>query len=84
MIPASLRPSTTSGSSPSPSTALAAVGRGEDPEVVEGRRLAGIIRTWNEVHPSQPVAVAAFHEPAGTPPLDGVVPLVLSGHLHHR
>jgi predicted MPP superfamily phosphohydrolase len=72
------------GTSPRPSTAPAAVGKGEDSELVEGRRLEGIIRSWNEAHPDQPVAVAAFHEPAGTPPLDGVVPLVLSGHLHHR
>ena len=70
--------------SPRPSTAAGAVVGGEDPEVVEGRRLAGVIRAWNQAHPTRPVAVAAFHEPAGAPPMDGVVPLVLSGHLHRR
>ncbi|MDQ1288895.1 MAG: hypothetical protein QG622_2461 [Actinomycetota bacterium] len=75
--------------SPSPtapvaSTATRAVLPGADPELVEGRRLSGIIQEWNRANPSKPVAVAAFHEPAGAKALDGIVPLVLSGHLHDR
>jgi hypothetical protein len=73
-----------SAPSPSPSTAARAIVPGEDPELVEGRRLAEIVRTWNQAHPDRPVDVAAFHEPAGTPPLDGLVPLALAGHLHQR
>jgi predicted MPP superfamily phosphohydrolase len=70
--------------SPVPSTATQAVVPGEDPELVEGRHLARIVREWNIANPGHPVAAAAFHEPAGAEALDGVVPLVLSGHLHHR
>ena len=73
-----------SGTGPALSTAAGAVVAGEDPELVEGRRLATVVRAWNVAHPDRPVSVAAFHEPAGTPPVDGVVPLVLSGHLHSR
>jgi predicted MPP superfamily phosphohydrolase len=69
---------------PAPSTAAGALVSGEDPELVEGRRLAALVRAWNAAHPDRPVSVAAFHEPAGAEPLDGVVPLVLSGHLHSR
>jgi multisubunit Na+/H+ antiporter MnhB subunit len=69
---------------PSSSTAAVGVRPGEDPELVEGRRLAGIVQEWNSGHPDRPVSVAAFHEPAGTPPLDGLVPLALAGHLHRR
>jgi hypothetical protein len=82
-------PSGTATGSPSPtgarrSTAAQAVVPGEDPELIEGRRLAGVVRSWNAAHPTRPVEVAAFHEPAGTPPLDGLVPLALAGHLHTR
>jgi predicted MPP superfamily phosphohydrolase len=70
--------------SPRPSTAAQAVVQGEDPELIEGRRLARLIRSWDAAHPDRPVDIAAFHEPAGTPPLDGLVPLALAGHLHHR
>jgi predicted MPP superfamily phosphohydrolase len=62
----------------------AAIAPGEDPEVVAGRRLARLVQDWNAAHPRRRVAVAAFHEPVGTPPLDGVVPLVLAGHMHTR
>jgi hypothetical protein len=72
------------GPTPTPATATQAVVPGEDPEVIEGRRLAAIVRAWNVAHPDRPVDVAAFHEPAGTGPLDGVVPLVVAGHLHAR
>ena len=71
-------------STAAPSTAARAVVAGEDPELVEGRRLAVVVRDWNAAHPAEPVAVAAFHEPAGIPPLDGLVPLALAGHLHSR
>lgn len=77
-------PATPTPTSPVPSTASRAVVPGEDPELVEGRRLGGIVRDWNLAHPDRPVSVAAFHEPAGAPGLDGLVPLVLTGHLHHR
>jgi predicted MPP superfamily phosphohydrolase len=73
-----------STASPHPSTAAQALVPGEDPELVEGRRLAQVIRDWDAAHPSRPVEIAAFHEPAGTPPVDGLVPLALAGHLHHR
>jgi predicted MPP superfamily phosphohydrolase len=85
--PSRARTASTPGAStatPAPSTAAAAIVPGEDPELVEGRRLARVVRDWNAAHPARPVAVAAFHEPAGTPPLDGLVPLVLSGHMHSR
>ncbi len=32
----------------------------------------------------KPVDIAVVHDPAMAPPLSGVVPLVLAGHLHHR
>ncbi|HEX5198901.1 metallophosphoesterase [Paractinoplanes rhizophilus] len=32
----------------------------------------------------KPVDIAMVHDPAMAPPLSGVVPLVLAGHLHHR
>ena len=87
--PTATTPSATTSSpgsptSVQPSTAAQAVVPGEDPELIEGRRLADIVRDWNAAHPEKPVAVTAFHEPAGTPPLDGLVPLALSGHLHSR
>jgi hypothetical protein len=72
------------GTAPRPSTAPEAVVPGEDPELIEGRRLAALIRDWNAAHPGKPVDVAAFHEPAGTEALDGVVPLALAGHVHQR
>jgi predicted MPP superfamily phosphohydrolase len=77
-------PGASGSAGPAPYTAAQAVRPGEDPELVEGHRLAGIIRSWNAAHPDRPVDIAAFHEPAGTPPLDGLVPLVLAGHLHTR
>lgn len=48
--------------------------------VVEaGATLAETIRARGE-----PVDIAVIHDPAGAGPLDGVVPLVLSGHRHER
>jgi predicted MPP superfamily phosphohydrolase len=55
-----------------------------DPQVRAGNRLAGLIRNWNDQYPESPVTIAAVHEPYAAPPLLGTVPLVLSGHLHHR
>jgi predicted MPP superfamily phosphohydrolase len=73
-----------SPSGPAPSTASQAIVAGEDPQLVEGRRLAETVREWNATNPGRPVSVAAFHEPAGSPAVDGSVPLMLSGHLHRR
>jgi predicted MPP superfamily phosphohydrolase len=55
-----------------------------DPEVpsvlqLSGQQLADTIRASAE-----PVDIALVHDPAMAPPLSGVVPLVLSGHLHRR
>src|SRR5690606_212331 len=48
--------------------------------VVEaGTTLAQTIRD-----PGEPVAIAVIHDPAGAGPLDGAVPLVLSGQRHER
>ncbi|MDX3385401.1 metallophosphoesterase [Streptomyces niveiscabiei] len=43
-----------------------------------GRRLAGALRL------GPPADVAIVHEPSAAREVDGAVPLVLSGHLHHR
>ncbi len=43
-----------------------------------GRRLAGALRL------GPPADVAVVHEPAAARQVDGTVPLVLAGHLHHR
>jgi predicted phosphodiesterase len=47
--------------------------------LTSGERLATTIRAAKK-----PVNVAMVHDPAMAPPLSGVVPLVLSGHLHKR
>ena len=47
-------------------------------------QLAQTIRTYDETHPIEPVDVALVHDPTAATPLDGVVPLVLAGHLHKR
>jgi predicted phosphodiesterase len=44
-----------------------------------GEQLAETIR-----QSGKPVDIALVHDPAMAPPLSGVVPLVLAGHLHHR
>jgi hypothetical protein len=46
---------------------------------LSGQQLADTIRAS-----AQPVDIALVHDPAMAPPLSGVVPLVLSGHLHRR
>ncbi|MEX3102724.1 MULTISPECIES: metallophosphoesterase [unclassified Streptomyces] len=43
-----------------------------------GRRLAGALRL------GPPADIAVVHEPSAAREVDGTVPLVLSGHLHHR
>jgi predicted MPP superfamily phosphohydrolase len=47
-------------------------------------RLAQTIRAYDDQHPTEPVDVALVHDPTAATPLDGVVPLVLAGHLHKR
>jgi DNA repair exonuclease SbcCD nuclease subunit len=44
-----------------------------------GEKLAGTIRAH-----TGPVDIALVHDPASAGALDGTVPLVLAGHLHHR
>ena len=44
-----------------------------------GEKLASTIRAYNG-----PVDIALVHDPASAGALDGTVPLVLAGHLHHR
>jgi predicted phosphodiesterase len=50
-----------------------------DAVVASGQQLADFIRAQ-----SAPVGVAVVHDPLAAAPLDGVVPLVLAGHRHHR
>jgi hypothetical protein len=49
------------------------------PLLVAGDQLATTIRRSD-----QPVDIALVHDPAMAPPLSGVVPLILAGHLHQR
>jgi predicted phosphodiesterase len=49
------------------------------PLLASGRQLADTIRGHG-----RRVDIAMVHDPAMAPPLSGVVPLVLAGHLHHR
>jgi predicted phosphodiesterase len=44
-----------------------------------GSALAATIRAY-----PTPVDIALVHDPASAAPLNGLVPLVLAGHLHHR
>jgi predicted phosphodiesterase len=52
--------------------------------VAADEQLALTIRAYDEEHPADPVEVALVHDPTAATPLDGVVPLVLAGHLHKR
>ncbi|QNP71793.1 metallophosphoesterase [Streptomyces roseirectus] len=52
--------------------------REEGVQEAAGRRLAGALRL------GPPADVAVVHEPDAAREVDGTVPLVLSGHLHHR
>ena len=49
------------------------------PLLISGAELAGTIRANGKR-----VDIAMIHDPAMAPPLSGVVPLVLAGHLHRR
>ncbi|MFF5293529.1 metallophosphoesterase family protein [Paractinoplanes globisporus] len=49
------------------------------PLLAAGNQLAQTIEASGK-----PVDIAMVHDPAMAPPLSGVVPLVLAGHLHHR
>jgi predicted phosphodiesterase len=49
------------------------------PLLASGAELASTIRASD-----QRVDIAMVHDPAMAPPLSGMVPLVLAGHLHHR
>jgi predicted MPP superfamily phosphohydrolase len=50
-----------------------------NPLLLSGTQLAETIR-----ESAKPVDIAMVHDPAMAPPLSGVVPLVLAGHLHKR
>ncbi|MDG4785444.1 metallophosphoesterase [Micromonospora sp. WMMD1102] len=59
-------------------------GSGSLPQTVDqvagaGKQLAATVRAYN-----RPVDIALVHDPASADGLSGVVPLVLSGHTHHR
>jgi predicted phosphodiesterase len=49
------------------------------PLLQSGQQLADTVRGHDKR-----VDIAMVHDPAMAPPLSGVVPLVLAGHLHHR
>lgn len=46
--------------------------------------LARIIEKYDAEHEDAPVQIAAVHDASRSQPLDGVVPLILSGHMHTR
>ena len=52
---------------------------GEASVVAMGQRLAAAARAA-----APPPDIAVVHDPAAAPPLAGVVPLVLAGHIHRR
>ena len=49
-----------------------------------GRELADAVTAWDDDNPDDPVDVALVHDPSSATPLNGLVPLVLAGHLHKR
>ncbi|NAZ83056.1 hypothetical protein GTR02_14650, partial [Kineococcus sp. R8] len=61
-----------------------ATGSAERVQEESNRRLAAAVESWNAGHPDDPVDVALVHDPSGLRPLQGLVPLVLAGHLHQR
>jgi predicted phosphodiesterase len=63
---------------PDKSTPAAPAGA-DSPLPASGAKLASTIRASGER-----VDIAMVHDPAMAPPLSGVVPLVLAGHLHKR
>jgi predicted phosphodiesterase len=54
----------------------------EASEELAGSRLASALREQKDV--GRPVDVAMAHEPSAAREVDGEVPLVLCGHLHHQ
>lgn len=46
--------------------------------------LAQTIRDYDKTHALDPVDMALVHDPTAATPLEGVVPLILAGHLHKR
>ena len=64
---------------PDKSTTEPAEDPATSPLLASGRQLAQTIRGHG-----QRVDIAMVHDPAMAPPLSGVVPLVLAGHLHQR
>ncbi|MEU9117250.1 metallophosphoesterase [Streptomyces sp. NPDC048483] len=58
------------------------VAAGDPAERTAGGRLADSLRTQRLAH--APVDIALAHNPAAVTEADGLVPLALAGHLHHR
>ncbi|MFF7447774.1 MULTISPECIES: metallophosphoesterase [unclassified Streptomyces] len=54
----------------------------EESQEAAGARLAAALRDYTTA--GKPVDVAVVHEPSAAREVDGSVPLVLSGHLHHQ
>ncbi|MCW8384067.1 metallophosphoesterase family protein [Streptomyces justiciae] len=54
----------------------------QETQEAAGARLAASLRDWTTA--GKPVDVAVIHEPSAAREVDGSVPLVLSGHLHHQ
>jgi predicted phosphodiesterase len=52
--------------------------------VAADAQLAATVRSYDTAHPLDKVDVALVHDPQAAAPLEGVVPLVLAGHLHKR
>lgn len=63
-----------------PDRSVAASGDGA--ERAAGRRLAESLRTLSRAR--TPADIALAHNPVAAAETDGLVPLVLSGHVHHR
>jgi predicted MPP superfamily phosphohydrolase len=55
---------------------------GNPAEEAAGRKLAAAIKARKDAH--KPVDIAITHEPRAAREADGLVPLALAGHLHHR
>ncbi|MER5947633.1 metallophosphoesterase [Streptomyces sp. NPDC001904] len=58
------------------------VAQGDPAERMAGLRLASAIRDQEAA--GTPVDIALAHEPAAAKEVDGTVPLVLAGHIHHE
>ncbi|MFI0790631.1 metallophosphoesterase [Streptomyces lydicus] len=58
------------------------VAAGDPAERTAGGRLADVLRT--ERLAGTPVDIALAHNPAAATETDGLVPLALAGHIHHR